>query len=176
MAGISSASASREWWCAPKGVYVGSLDSKERTRVLEVGANTQYAQGSLLFMRGTTLMAQAFDAIRLALAGDAVPVAERVVISLTNTSGLTTGAFSVSETGALVYQAAPSAGSQLVWFDRTGKQLGVLGDRANYGDVMPSPDGARVSVSIVEPGAGSDIWPIRRGQGSPEPVHVRPCR
>jgi hypothetical protein len=34
--------------------------------------------GHLLFLRETTLMAQAFDVQRLALAGDAFPVAEQI--------------------------------------------------------------------------------------------------
>ena len=53
------------------GVYVGSLDSPDRTRLLDSFANAQYASGFLVFPRAGTLMAQPFDATRLALSGEA---------------------------------------------------------------------------------------------------------
>ena len=46
-------------------------------RLMDTESNGQYANGSLLFVRGTTLMAQPFDPATLALTGDAVVVAER---------------------------------------------------------------------------------------------------
>lgn len=101
-------------------------------------------------------MAQPFDPERLELMGDAVPVADQVRVA--GATG-TTGAFSVSETGALVYQTGSANVSQLVWFDRTGKQIGVLGDQADYGDVELSPDGARTAVSFRDPARNTrDIW------------------
>lgn len=93
-------------------------------------------------------MAEPFDAKRLALAGEAVPVAEQVQVDVQTQAG----AFSVSETGLLAYQTGSGA-SRLTWFDRTGRQLGALGDPGTYDQVFLSPDGTRVSVSIVEPGA-----------------------
>jgi serine/threonine protein kinase/Tol biopolymer transport system component len=142
----------------PHGVYVGSLDSPERTRLLEGGSNVEYARGALLFLRGTTLMAQSFDASRRALTGEAMPLADKVQVS--EVSGLLrTGTFSVSETGALVYRADTSGGSDLVWFDRTGHELGRLGDRAKYLDTALSPDGTHASVSVMEPGTATrDVW------------------
>jgi Tol biopolymer transport system component len=148
----------------PPGVYVGSLNSKERTRVLEGGSNAQYAAGHLIFMRGTTLMAQPFDVTRLALTGDAVPLADQVQISEA-TSSIRTGAFAVSHTGVLIYQAG-SVASQLVWFDRAGTPVDTLGDRANYADIRLSPDGTHVSVSVAEAGAVTrDLWAMDVAQG-----------
>ena len=89
-----------------------------------------YTQGYLLFLRETTLIAQPFDARRLVLTGDAFPIAERI---RTSTSTQPYGYFSASENGALAYQTgAETANSQLLWFDRTGKQIGELGDPAAY--------------------------------------------
>jgi Tol biopolymer transport system component len=49
--------------------------------------------------------------------------------------------------------------SQLVWFDRSGKQISVLGDRASYGDLELAPDGKRAVVSLFDlAGRGRDIW------------------
>jgi Tol biopolymer transport system component len=141
-----------------RGVYVGSLDSTEKSRLLlEGGSNAQYALGYVLFMRDDTLMAQPFDADRLELTGEAVPVAQGLQIG-----GVTgrTGAFSVSQTGVLVYQAGSGdIRSQLIWFDRTGKQMATLGDQADHGGVELSPDGARAAVSILDPARRTrDLW------------------
>ena len=58
-------------------IYAASIDSKESTRLME-GGGPQYASGYLLFLRGSMLMAQRFDPDRLALSGEAVPLAEDV--------------------------------------------------------------------------------------------------
>jgi hypothetical protein len=116
--------------------------------------NILYSRGHLLFLRETTLMAQPFDVRHLVLTGEAFPVAEQI-----QTQGATPpwGIFSASENGVLAYQTGTTAGSQLAWFDRMGKQTGVLGDSARYGDLELSPDGKRASVNIADR-ATRDIW------------------
>ena len=59
--------------------------------------------------------------------------------------------------------------TQLVWFDRSGKQTGVLGDRARFADLSLAPDGRRVAVSIFDLARRArDIWlfDIARGFGT----------
>ena len=141
-------------------IYVGSLNSVERKFLLNSdSSNVLYSQGHLLFLRETTLMAQPFDAQRLLLTSDAFPIAENIQNSATTNPS---GVFSASENGVLVYQTGARAmGSQLVWFDRTGRKLGVLGDTAIsiYAELALSPDGKRASVSSIDPaGQGRDIW------------------
>jgi Tol biopolymer transport system component len=140
-------------------IYLGSLDSAERKELFNANsANAVYTQGYLLFLRETTLVAQPFDARRLVMTGDAFPIAERIRTSL---STQPYGYFSASENGALAYQAgAETANSQLLWFDRAGKQIGALGDPATYRDVELSPDGKRAAVTILGEvaGKGQDIW------------------
>jgi dipeptidyl aminopeptidase/acylaminoacyl peptidase len=120
----------------------------------------QFSSGTLLYLRNTTLVARRFDPARLAFSGDEVALAEHVWIPTTalRPLGEPTGAFSVADTGILVYQSTASAGSQLVWFDRTGKPVGVLGDPADYADVFLSPDGLHASVSVAAPSGTRDIW------------------
>jgi serine/threonine protein kinase/Tol biopolymer transport system component len=142
----------------PVGLYVGSLDSQPRVRLLEGVSNAQYANGSLIFVRGTTLMAQPFDPATLALTGEAEPIGEQVQM---NTSSLRASAFSVSDSGALIYQAGVSGGgnSRVVWSDRSGKQTTVLNDSAPYRDLWLSPDGTHASASLFNSDlGGSDIW------------------
>ena len=62
----------------------------------------------------------------------------------------------------------PSGPSRLVWLDRTGAELGRLGDAADYGNVAFSPDGMRVAVTIreLEVCCANDIWTIGTSNGS----------
>ena len=148
---------------APIGVYLGSLDSTEGTplRGLEGVANAQYARGALIFARESVLMARGFDAERRSFTGEEVPIAGQISLGpLTVTSsGSRAGEFSVSETGDLVYRAAPSMISRLVWLDREGREIGTLGEPAEYGDLFLSQDGRRVAVSIDTGGATKrDVW------------------
>ena len=56
---------------------------------------------------------------------------------------------SVSENGTLVYgQAGADVARQLTWFDRTGRELGTLGDAAPYSGLALSPDERRVAVTL----------------------------
>jgi len=111
-----------------------------------------YSRGHLLFMRGATLLAQPLDEQRLVLTGEAFPVADQVH----TTGGV---AFYSAGSGVLAYRTALTGNSQLVWFDRTGKALGTLGDPGPYSYVKFSPDGRRVSVGVLDAARGtSDIW------------------
>jgi Tol biopolymer transport system component len=145
---------------AMPGLYAASLDSPARTRILDDAVNVQFSEGTLLYLRDTTLVARRFDASRLTFSGDEVAIAERIWIPTTSPRplGQPTGAFSAAETGVIVYQSTAAAGSQLVWFDRAGRPAGVLGDAADYADVFLSPDGRHASASIATPGGTRDIW------------------
>ena len=138
--------------------YVGSLKSMERKFLFNAdSSNVLYSQGHVLFLRESTLMAQPFDAKRLELTGDAFPIAENIRDSGTvNPSGV----FSVSENGVLIYQTGTAAaGNKLLWFDRGGKQTGVLGDPELYSDLELSPDEKRISFTMLDPSRkGTDIW------------------
>ena len=138
-------------------IYVASLDSTDRKLLSNVDSGTYvYTQGHLLFLRGTTLMAQPFDTRHLVLAGDAFPIAEQIQVQ--NATGPGFGLFSASSSGVLAYQTGiGTTATQLVWFDRTGKQVGTLGDSATYADLEFSPDEKRASVSISD-GQQRDIW------------------
>ena len=144
----------------PRAVYVGSLDPQEPPKLLLLGgSNATYAQGYLIFLRESTLMAQAFDVNRRELRGEATPLVEKTQIVSGAVTGAA-GAFTVSETGVLAYQTGQDmVRSELVWFDRSGKQIAVLGDRADYADVSLSPDNARAAVSPLDPERGTrDLW------------------
>jgi serine/threonine protein kinase len=137
-------------------IYVGSLDSKETKQLLKVHSSMAYfPPGYLLFVRETTLMAQGFDAERLEVKGEQFPVAENVVRNAVNGRAM----FSVSENGVLVHRTGGLSSNQLMWFDRTGKQLGAVTPTGSYSAPSLSPDESRVAVSRVDQASSnSDIW------------------
>jgi Tol biopolymer transport system component len=73
---------------------------------------------------------------------------------------LALGVFASSDNGILAYQAGSGGGiSQLVWLDRAGKQLEVLGPPGDYLRPRISRDGRRVAMDIRDPQTGqADIW------------------
>ena len=139
-------------------ICVSSLDSTEEPKIiLRASGSAAYANGYLLFVRDQTLMAQAFDANRLQVSGDEFPVAEDVGYDKT----LNRSVFSVSKNGLVAFEkGTPSTESQLVWFDRSGKSVGVLDNTIQaYFDPCLSPDGKKVAVEIFDPqSSNEDIW------------------
>ena len=144
-------------------VYLAAVDSPDRTELLRAdSANVSYSQGHLLYRRGNTLMAHPFDAQRLQLTGEPVPVAEEVQAN----GAIANALFSVSDTAVLVYSTGNSQLGQLLWFDRAGKPLGVLGDWGAYHDLELAPDGKRASVTLPDPSRGGrDIWIFETERG-----------
>jgi Tol biopolymer transport system component len=149
------------------GVFVGSIDSDETTRVLssDTGAIYDRVGGHLLFVRQGTLLAQLFDPKTFALTGEPFPIAEKVEGAAVQ--GVI--AFSLSDTGTLAYgngQAA-DAGLVLTWVDRQGKVTGTVGAPGIYRGVSLSPDGLQVAAHRHD-GEGGDIWltDLTRGQPS----------
>jgi Tol biopolymer transport system component len=135
------------------GIYVGSLDSKATKLVVNATSSPLYSSGYLLFLRAGTLLAQPFDADRLELKGDAIPIAEGVQFFPVNGRAVV----AVSETGVLAYRSVPAnAQIKLVWVDRKGAEQPLPAPPHNY--VMPrvSPDGQRVAAGIEE--ADGQIW------------------
>jgi eukaryotic-like serine/threonine-protein kinase len=149
------------------GMAVGSLDSKEIVRLSGIDTAASWAPpGLLLFVRERTLMAQPFDNGRLRLSGDPFPVAKDIDYTQT----FAAAAFSTSDNGILAYQSGGRAIRRLVWFDRSGKELGTLGDAGEYrGDPRISRDGRQVVAMRMDPESRvADLWTfnISRGLGS----------
>ena len=144
-------------------IYVGSIDSKESKVLLNSEASAAYAPpGYLLFLRGRALMAQAFNADKLQLAGDPFPIVDQIGYSATTARTL----FSVSSTGVLAYRPNVPSNTQLVAYDRAGKQLEKVGDEGDFTGLSLSPDDARIVVSRLDPDIGSyDLWIIELGSG-----------
>jgi Tol biopolymer transport system component len=116
------------------------------------------AEGYLLFVRDRTLMAQPFDADKLELYGEPLPVAQEVLLA--GEDGPTGyGSFSVSENGVLAFRAGASETLQPTWFDRSGKRLGLALPPGFYSEPSFSPDEKRVALAHRDSESGSqNIW------------------
>ncbi|HEV2488891.1 MAG TPA: protein kinase [Candidatus Acidoferrales bacterium] len=145
--------------------YVASLDGGEPKLLVPGEPNAVYAPpGHLLFIRQGTLMAQRFDAGSVRLIGEAMPLAEHAAVNL----GIWRGVFGVSENGLLAYQEGNTVGEndQLLWFDRSGKQVGVTGKPGFITAVSLSPDGSKLAAEIGTPsGSGFNIWVFDLARG-----------
>jgi eukaryotic-like serine/threonine-protein kinase len=149
------------------GVYVGSLNQKPeeqgRKKLLPDRSMAYYVTatkgdstpdlGYLLFVRENTLEVQQFDASKLELRGEAVPLV-----------GDVTG-FSVSANGTIEYSSNSRTKQQLTWFDRKGTVLGTVGEAAEYNEFALSPDGKRIAVPRYD-GPAADTWILDATSGA----------
>ncbi len=138
-----------------QGIYLTSIDAKESRRLVEARESiAEYAEpGYLLFRRETTLVAQPFDAKKLQLSGEPIPVAEQVGFEATTLQTY----FSVSQTGVLVFSTGGAGKTQLTWLDRNGKEVGLIGPPSNYIRPLLSPDGKRIAVDGPDSQGNRDI-------------------
>jgi eukaryotic-like serine/threonine-protein kinase len=128
---------------------------------LATGVPALFAKGHLFFLRAGTLMAQPFDARRLKLQDEPVPVAQDVSISW-----YFTAAFSVSDAGVFVYRTATPPGTfQLAWVDQQGKTLGKVGPPGTDRQVVLSRDGTRAVAKDAPYGEPGDLWMLDLASG-----------
>jgi serine/threonine protein kinase/Tol biopolymer transport system component len=153
-------------------VYVGSLDSPARKRVLTSRSNAVYvAPGYLLFWRETTLMAQSFDARTQEVQGNPIAVAPAVGLNPITNQAL----FSVSTSGTLVFFAGAVGQSELVWLDRTGEQIDKPHARGAFTTISLSPDATSVIFDAADARTASmDLWQLIFARGEPSKLTFNP--
>ena len=146
---------------ANTGIFVGSLDSVEMKHfVTDADSNALYAPpGFLLSMREGSWFAQEFDAENLELRGEPVILVQDIAVQ-----GSTMAAATVSATGVLAYRAAESD-QHIAWFDRSGRELGVVSASDNYGRVHLSRDDTK-AVVVLSSARNVEILDLVRGTGA----------
>lgn len=154
-------------------IVLGSLDGSEDRPLIRASSQAIYAEpGYLLFVSDGVLRAQPFDAKRLELRGEPMPVAGAEDIGVNPSTPR--AMFSVSQAGTLAYRR--SAANDLGWFDRTGRLLGWVGAAGRDSDPALSPDGRRAIVSRYDPATLTrNIWILdleRNGLASPLTSHL----
>lgn len=143
------------------GIFVVDRITGRVQSVLPDEFQAQYAEpGYLLFLHGTSLMAQPFNAQTLRLSGTPQFVAESVY----------SGARSFSSTtgGLLLYQRAFQ--TQLRWVDPGGNTTSNLGEPGYISYPYLSPDGKYVMYCVTEPRQGNQklwLYDLSRGISGP---------
>jgi Tol biopolymer transport system component len=147
-------------------LWLGTLDSREATRLFTAGSQVLYADGYLLFARQGTLLAQPFDASSATLTGDPIAIAEEVAVD--STLGAPIAAFSSSENGVLVYRTdGASAQTQLTWIDRSGSEIGKVGPVGSFRNPVLSGDGTRVALEASDANTRTqDLYILELARGT----------
>ena len=144
------------------GIYIGSLDSREKSLLLPSDRSAVYSSGYLLFQRSSTLLAQAFDTRKLKLSGEAIPLRENVRYFSPNFG---THGMAVSDSNLLTYIEGYNR-SQLLWFNRNGNQEGSMSPPDEYGGApVFSPDGKKFAIQVGDAGY-AQIWLYDSSDGS----------
>jgi len=133
---------------------VSDIETKESKTLFAVDARVQYCEpGYLVYFRDGILLAQKFDADKLEALGEAVPLTDDVGVGDADRAE-----FGLSNQGMLAYQTTASMSFvRLVWVDRTGKEIGQVGEPGLYDDFSLSPNESKLSVSVYD-GDQYDIW------------------
>ena len=141
-------------------VYLASLDGAENRVLFRSLSNAIYSNGFVSFARDSQLMAQGFDPASGKLRGDPQVVANGVANDL-STWHMDASA---SDNGLLVMGSGGAPDWQLIWVDRTGKQIGTVAEKlSNLQFARLSPQGDRIALQI-DVGA-NDIWVLDLARG-----------
>ena len=148
------------------GVYVGSLEPLSYHRLFNSQTNAVYSapgpdakNGHLLYINERNLTAIQFNTAKLETVGDPVILANEVGA----VRSLSLAPISASANGVLVYQGVGPSAKQMVWLDRSGKQIAVSGEPGDYGPPRVAPDGNRGIVAKADPQAKVfHLWLVDR--------------
>ena len=135
-------------------IFGASLSNPKPKKLVSASSNCQYADGYLLFVRQSILLAQKFDPDKLKLEGEAIPVAEDIQYFDARVSGT----YATSANGYLVYLGGNES-KCLALLDRKGNEMRKLSDLVPTFIASFSPDGNRIVCDLVEPSEKkTDIW------------------
>jgi Tol biopolymer transport system component len=145
-----------------KDLHLGSLDSRETRTLIPDASNAQFVPPDrLVFSRGEVLMTQKFDSGKLMLSGDPAPLPFG---SVSHWTPKQFSIFSAAPDGTLAFLPAMSPVSQLIWIDRTGHEVGVVGEAGQYLDAALSPDGKKIAI-VKGSTRDGDIWLVDVADG-----------
>jgi eukaryotic-like serine/threonine-protein kinase len=139
------------------GIYAGALDSKDRKLVILCRSSFAYDAHHLYYADDQRqLVSMAFDISSATVLGSVTVIANVVGFQ----PSTYWAAFAAARNGTLIYNTSVGAAeSALTWIDRSGKQLGRIGDIGIMANPALSPDGSRVALDISDQKANNvDLW------------------
>jgi Tol biopolymer transport system component len=143
------------WFKSEGSIRLGSLEQGDLGELLPMRSRAVFApEGYLLYVSEGALLARPFDPKGFRISGNPLTVAGRVPY-LAVTGGAD---FAVSQTGALAFVEGEPQG-RTAWFDRGGREVGIVGESRSLEGLSISPDGRRVAVGVADNKAGSThLW------------------
>jgi serine/threonine protein kinase len=139
------------------GIYISSLAAKDKKLLRLTRSNPGYSRGHLFYVDDKrSLVAVAMDVSKEDVSGTPQVISEAVGYQPSTYHG----SFAAAENGTVIYNASTGAAlSSLAWYDRTGKDLGHVGDIGVLANPVISPDGQRVALDVTDLKAHNvDIW------------------
>ncbi len=133
-------------------IWAVSLQTGARKLVLESASAPHFVEpGYLVFSRAGALFATRFDAERLEVSGEAVPMVDRVLTD----PRTGTAHYAIASNGTLIYIPGGDTVElrRLVWLDRAGRAEPIPAQPNRYSELKLSPDGRRIAFEAL-----NDIW------------------
>lgn len=142
---------------ADRAVYLGSLDSDVRTRLVASGFKAFYANGYLCYIRDRRLVAQRLSIESATLTGEPIVLVDE--IALEAIPGQAT--VSVSQSGAIAYRSRNTDfESEPRWITRTGQIGAMVSAPATDITMSLAPDGRRALVTrLIATATGDERMP-----------------
>jgi Tol biopolymer transport system component len=139
------------------GIYATSLEGKQRKLVALCHSSFGYDAHNLYYAdEQRQLVSIRFDTSSAAVSGSPAVVANLVGVQ----PSTYWTALAVAQNGTMIYNSdVGAAQSVLTWMDRSGKELGHIGEPGVMANPTLSPDGSRVALDISDQKANNvDIW------------------
>jgi eukaryotic-like serine/threonine-protein kinase len=139
----------------PPSIRMASTSGNTSTTLLDNAGLARYSgPGYLVFVRGTSLLAQGFDWKRGTLQGEPFPISD----SLDRGVGAS-ASFAASANGTLVHRQQESVKPQMRMVDRAGGQIANIAEPLAYRQFALAPDEKRVAAHLgAGSAAGDDLW------------------
>lgn len=140
------------------GLYVTTLAAKDKRLVVPGAMNANFVQPGYLFYADQSgrLFVRDFDAEKQVTRGEPRIALDHVGFQ----PSVLWAAFTASENGTVIANASSAAWrSVLTWFDRTGKELGTVGQPGILYNPALSPDGRSIAVDVADSQAANvNVW------------------
>ena len=139
------------------GIYVSSLAATEKKLLVPARSNSGYFDGHLFYVDDKReLIVVSVDAPHARVRGEPQVLAEGVAYQ----PSVYWGAFTAGGNGTVVYNTSTATSlSALTWYDRSGKELGKVGEPGVLANPSISPDGTHAVVDVADLKANNvDVW------------------
>lgn len=167
------------WSLKPEntGIYIGSLDAKERvpeTPLVTTWREGRYAlSGHLLYLQGGTLLARRFDPVTLTLSGDPYPLPDHI-----NRHPESTGRaiYSVGGGNSLAYQEALSPPRpNIVTVNRAGRIVATVPAPPGANWLALDPAGKRLVFHAEDENTLEELWTLDLARNVTAPLAGTPA-